>query len=87
MNKNKQTEGKKTNKTEIKTKKKQDTKREKNLNKMILIFGSGLLNSYFGLISFAFLFLSFNCSVFFPFANQKGQAIKIFSICSDKKWI
>ena len=60
MNKNKQIEGKKTNKTEIKTKKKkQDTKREKNLNKMILIFGSGLLNSYFGLISFAFLFLIF----------------------------
>ena len=60
MNKNKQTEGKKTNKTEIKTKKKkQDTEREKNLDKMILIFGSGLLNSYFGLISFAFLFFIF----------------------------
>ena len=72
MNKNKQTEGKKTNKTEIKTKqKKQDTKREKNLDKMILIFGLGLLNSYFGLISFAFLFLSFNLFCVFSFCQPE----------------
>ena len=77
MNKNKQTEGKKTNKTEIKTKKKQDTKREKNLNKMILIFGSGLLNSYFGLISFAFLFLSFNLC-FFLLPTRKAKQSKYF---------
>ena len=71
MNKNKQTEGKKTNKTEIKKKNKQDTKRERNLNKMILIFGSGLLNSYFGLISFAFLFLSFNLFCVFSFCQPE----------------
>ena len=71
MNKNKQTEGKKKqNRNKNKTKK-QDTKREKNLNKMILIFGSGLLNSYFGLISFAFLFLSFNLFCVFSFCQPE----------------
>ena len=77
MNKNKQTEGKKKqNRNKNKTKK-QDTKREKNLNKMILIFGSGLLNSYFGLISFAFLFLSFNLC-FFLLPTRKAKQSKYF---------
>ena len=72
MNKNKQTVEKKNKQNLNKNKKKkQDTKREKNLNKMILIFGSGLLNSYFGLISFAFLFLSFNLFCVFSFCQPE----------------
>ena len=83
MNKNKQTEGKKNKQNRNKNKKKQDTKREKNLNKMILIFGSGLLNSYFGLTSFAFLFLSFNLFCVFSFCQpERPSNQNIFNLFS-----